>query len=936
MTALAVAGSIAMVPSAAMASTTKKSSTAPNPTVVALQGQYQSQLQTLIQRQSLEMSRLKAQWDAQIAARHQAAAAEQAPLVAAIAAANANTTDRDRDLSKIAADRTAELAQLASDYSAKAASRQAAVNDLAAQLPAGALPILAFDSDAILAQQQADLAAALAPLDAQESAAVAPVQSSLDAILAVAAPSRAQLVASQTAPLQAIIARYAAQVADRQAQLATTLAPLNAQAAAINAEWSAKVAALKAQQDAEMAAAKKSDQKSLKTAQQEAMKSLNAWYQGQLDPVNQQIADAKSAADADIATINAARDRATGSQTAVNTQQLAQFDARTDRNALPLRKAIADIHRSYREQRADLQAMSAVRTAVALSDSARLSIAAASAIAMVSTQQATASSEVNSAYDAQANAVNRDAAATTAIAVGPLQYQLNESKINETADVAAITKQRDAAVASLTATQDRERLLLQSDFDLLEARASGTITDAGNLTPLDATYNPATDLGSLYNTAKNLGITSTSPTGMGVKVALIDTGVVDVDGLRQSDVTIGPDFSFEDQNPDTRGHDTNGHGTHLAGIIAGRDDQWVAGDHTRTPDRFEGIAPDARLISIKAGTADGATDVTQVIAAINWVIRYNQDNPTDPIKVINLAYGTDSQQDYTKDPLSYAAERAWKAGITVVVAAGNDGWDTGRLSDPAIDPFVIAVGADQGTGKAGVVAEYSSSGSQTRGVDVVAPGRSIVSLRNPGSYSDLFNTAGRAGDRFVRGSGTSEATAVVTGSVALVLQAHPEYTPDEVKAVLKSTATTLNAFSDPTLSGAGALNVGAALGYTKRILSYQGFAPSDGSGSIEAARGTSHITQDDGTPLMGEQDVFGIDWSGSRWTDDSWSGSRWTSSDWTGSRWTGSSWSGSRWTGSRWTGSRWTGSRWTGSTWSGSRWTSSNWSGSRWTGFGAF
>ena len=103
-------------------------------------------------------------------------------------------------------------------------------------------------------------------------------------------------------------------------------------------------------------------------------------------------------------------------------------------------------------------------------------------------------------------------------------------------------------------------------------------------------------------------------------MALIDTGVVDVPGLADADVEIGPDFSFEDVVPDLRGRDTMGHGTHLAGIIAGRDAAWVAGDHQRRPDRFLGIAPDAGLVSVKAGAADGAVDVTQVIAAINWVI----------------------------------------------------------------------------------------------------------------------------------------------------------------------------------------------------------------------------------------------------------------------------------------------------------------------------
>ncbi|MEH3076232.1 MAG: S8 family serine peptidase [Quadrisphaera sp.] len=105
-----------------------------------------------------------------------------------------------------------------------------------------------------------------------------------------------------------------------------------------------------------------------------------------------------------------------------------------------------------------------------------------------------------------------------------------------------------------------------------------------------------------------------------------------------------------------------------------------------------GVAPDAGLLALKLANTDGSTDVSQVIAGLDWVVEHRRDNGMD-VRVVNLSFGTDGLQSYQVDPLAAAVERAWQRGVVVVVSAGNEGPDSGGLSNPAIDPYVIAVGA---------------------------------------------------------------------------------------------------------------------------------------------------------------------------------------------------------------------------------------------------
>jgi len=204
-------------------------------------------------------------------------------------------------------------------------------------------------------------------------------------------------------------------------------------------------------------------------------------------------------------------------------------------------------------------------------------------------------------------------------------------------------------------------------------------------------YDPASDPYSMQNITAAGGEQSwwnAGYTGKGVDVAVIDTGVAPVAGLSSPGKVInGPDLSLDSQSPSVQYLDTNGHGTFMAGLIAGNDGQ---------PGGYRGVAPDARIVSLKVGVSDGGTDVSQVIAAIDWVVQHRNDKGMN-IRVLNLSYGTNSTQPYQIDPLAFAVEQAWKAGIVVVAAAGNSGSQNGAsaqgLADPAYDPEVLAVGA---------------------------------------------------------------------------------------------------------------------------------------------------------------------------------------------------------------------------------------------------
>lgn len=265
-------------------------------------------------------------------------------------------------------------------------------------------------------------------------------------------------------------------------------------------------------------------------------------------------------------------------------------------------------------------------------------------------------------------------------------------------------------------------------------------------------------------------------TGKGVTVAVLDTGIHPHEDIKQRIVAF-KDFINQSQEP----YDDNGHGTHVAGDIAA--------NGLSSAGQYRGPAPEAQLVGVKVLNKTGGGSLSTLIEGVEWCIEHKQKYG---IQVLNLSLGAQAISSWEDDPLCRIAEQAWAEGLVVCAAAGNEGPDSGTIGSPGMAPSVITVGAmdDQNTTDRSddEIAAFSSRGPTTDGLekpDVVAPGADIVSLRAPGAF--LNKQLGGDG-AYVSMSGTSMSTPVCAGVVALMLEAAPHLTPDEVKNILQQTA----------------------------------------------------------------------------------------------------------------------------------------------------
>ncbi|MBI2761337.1 MAG: S8 family peptidase [Chloroflexi bacterium] len=273
-------------------------------------------------------------------------------------------------------------------------------------------------------------------------------------------------------------------------------------------------------------------------------------------------------------------------------------------------------------------------------------------------------------------------------------------------------------------------------------------------------------------------------TGKGVTVAVIDSGInASLPDFADATGTI----TCVDINKIAPCEDKNGHGTHVAGIISGRDPMG----------RYVGVAPDVNLVSIRIGNTDDGPRKSTELDLINALLWVYQNRAQYNIRVLNMSLSGSLAAVSGINPINLAVEVLWQSGITVVTSAGNRGTaKDATWYAPGNDPFVITVGALDENQTAGrtddKLASFSSRGTTLDNVykpDVIAPGRKMVStLADPKSRIGQTFPDRITDGRYIRLSGTSMSAPVVTGLVALLLEKYPTLTPDQIKWLLAQTA----------------------------------------------------------------------------------------------------------------------------------------------------
>jgi serine protease AprX len=329
-------------------------------------------------------------------------------------------------------------------------------------------------------------------------------------------------------------------------------------------------------------------------------------------------------------------------------------------------------------------------------------------------------------------------------------------------------------------------------------------------------------------------------TGDGVAVAVIDTGIAgDLPDFQVSSTdTTSRVIASAVTNPDaTTATDLYGHGTHVAGLVAGNSRNLPTSDALFN--RYIGTAPNANLVSIKASDDHGNSSLVDVIAGLQFAVDHKADYG---IRVVNLSLVSSLAQSYRVDPLDAAVEAAWFHGLVVVAAAGNYGTAADAVSHaPGNDPFAITVGAvdDHATKNTldDTLAPWSSRGVTQDGFakpDIVAPGAHIAAPLAPGSdFPSLCATCVVDG-RYFQVSGTSMAAPIVAGIAADIIAAHPTWTPNEVKGALTYAGRTADATGQqsPTVRQTSdgqpevAADLAADASWTARQAN-QGLVPSD-------------------------------------------------------------------------------------------------------------
>ena len=387
---------------------------------------------------------------------------------------------------------------------------------------------------------------------------------------------------------------------------------------------------------------------------------------------------------------------------------------------------------------------------------------------------------------------------------------------------------------------------------------------------LSSVYNQAIGADKLWNQSPYLQ-------GQGIGIAVLDSGIQsthsDLAGrIVAAKNSVSIDEVLKLPSSELLKYDIYGHGTFVAGLIAG--------NGTTSAGRYVGVAPRSQLINVRVTSLMGASTESDVVAGLQWVY---ENRATYNIRVVNLSLNASKASSYQLSPLSAACEILWFNGVVVVTSAGNRG--EGTIYPPANDPFVITVGAADDKGTATItddsVASFSAFGTTMDGVkkpDLVAPGRYIVGPSATSALLTKFYPQIVIDQSYMRMSGTSAAAPIVSGAIALLLQKEPRLTPDQVKQRLLNTANRSWAGYDGVKAGAGYLDINAAV---RNTTTANTTPPSANTGmpinsllltGVDAAKG-----------LLKGATTFvwdSVSWSSVSWSSVSWSSVSWSSVSW--------------------------------------------------------
>ena len=447
-----------------------------------------------------------------------------------------------------------------------------------------------------------------------------------------------------------------------------------------------------------------------------------------------------------------------------------------------------------------------------------------------------------------------------------------------------------------------------------------------------------------------LGLGAPAGEGAGTTVAVVDTGVAAV-----------ADLAGRVSHVDVTGAgvgDGYGHGTFVAGLIAG--------SGASSGGAYAGVAPGANILDVRVADDDGTSNLVTVLKGLQAVAAHPE------VDVLNLSLSSGSPLPYQLDPLTVALEALWRKGITVVVPAGNDGTAGRRtITSPGIDPVLLTVGGldENGTSshRDDTVAAWSSQGPAPQGVakpDLVAPGAHVVSTGAPGSVVWDANVGSQVAGGYMKGSGTSFSTAVMSGAAAVLLAARPQLAPQQVKLLATDTAYDVKGADAAT--GNGGLDLAAALrAKTPRVKPVDDSIPGSASawadfsramldGDLTAAASAWALLSPEARQWAARQWAElapdARQWAARQWasvtlpsttdvttssddaavTADQWAARQWAARQWAARQWADSDWSARQWSARQWSARQWSETDWSARQWSARQWSARQWSTADW------